>query len=530
MFRLCARWLYIPLVVLVLTGIYYARILPEEAFQNIFHFNRESTPFLRVLLISSLLLFGLGLFTLIRLPRRVQQIGALLLVLISFGWMAGFEYLREIARKPYVLYSTMYSTGIRVGDMEQIRQDGFLASARWSKVDQIVPDNAMEAGAELFRLQCLTCHTLDSYNGIKNKSDRLTERGLEALLTGMGKVNTYMPPFAGTDKEKKVLAAYLFSEVLGKTGEDSPPHTPKELETATPDFNDRESKYVLLVWNDLGMHCISDNEKYFSFLPPANTFNAQLFRRGPKPELITGGVRIAYEVQDGFRHPEQVHKGFWEYDTQIFGADLPEGTGLMGKRVEGEMDAHGSVFAAHLIPVVPIPTKASTIPIPCSASLPPMRNRGGVGHDQGPWHPLPQCAEPVLGTDKASVVARTPWLMEPDCKSVCSTSWKTDSPVRPSTCGCLDLTPCIATGPTTRGDVHRLPWFHPRHLRCQEQIRPAARQLGNPCNTGTGRNHRHPRQLCRLPHDGHEHERSSPQHGKPGGARQLWNRRCGCRN
>ncbi|MDF1574041.1 MAG: cytochrome ubiquinol oxidase subunit I [Bacteroidales bacterium] len=351
-FRLCARWMYIPLLVLVLTGIYYTRVIPAESFENLFHFNRESTPFITLIIVSSILLFGLGLFTLVNSSQATQKAGALVLVVICFGWMSGFEYMREIARKPFVLYGHMYSTGITLSQMDSVNSEGFLKLAKWTGVKELNEENLLEAGAEIFRLQCMACHTLDGYNGILNKSDRLTERGLEALLTGMGKVNSYMPPFAGTGPEKKALAAYIYRELQGKT-------TQKEVASEAPDlpleilpFDPDTSDYVLLVWNDLGMHCISDNEKYFSFLPPANTLNAQLFKRGPLPELVKTGVTIEYAVEEGYEHPEY-HSMFWEYDEAIFGTDLPEGTGLMGKGVNGTMELQGAVYAAQLIPVLP---------------------------------------------------------------------------------------------------------------------------------------------------------------------------------
>ena len=362
-FRICSRWMYIPLVVLALSGLYYTRVISEESFRNIFHFNQEVNPFINLLLVSSIILFGLGLFTLFRLPQALQKVGALLLVVIAFAWMAGFEYTREIARKPYVLYGSMYSTGITPGQLPLINQEGFLKHARWARVREVSDEQWKEAGAEIFRLQCLSCHTLDGYNGLINKSDQLTERGLEALLTGMGKVNSYMPPFAGTDEEKKVLAAYIYREVLGKSEKPAEPPPIPEFATEIPPFDADKDDYVLLVWNDLGMHCISDNEKYFSFLPPANTLNAQLFKRGLKPELVTRGVTLEYEVEEGFRNPED-HSMFWDYDTQIFGVDLPEGTGLMGKGVSGTMDLSGAVFAASLIPVVPYMDDGTFNPYP----------------------------------------------------------------------------------------------------------------------------------------------------------------------
>ncbi len=110
-------------------------------------------------------------------------------------------------------------TGSLRTDLDLIKQEGFLSHAKWTRVKEVTDENLLEAGAEIFRLQCMACHTLDGYNGVMNKSDRLTERGLEALITGMGKVNSYMPPFAGTGEEKKAVAAYIYREVLGKSTE-----------------------------------------------------------------------------------------------------------------------------------------------------------------------------------------------------------------------------------------------------------------------------------------------------------------------
>ena len=47
---------------------------------------------------------------------------------------------------------------------------------------------------------------IDNYNGVADKIEKFTLRGIEAQLTGMGKVNTYMPPFAGSEAEKHALA------------------------------------------------------------------------------------------------------------------------------------------------------------------------------------------------------------------------------------------------------------------------------------------------------------------------------------
>lgn len=351
-YRYCAKWMYFPLVVLALTGFYYTTVISPEAFNNVFHLNPEGKIFQKIIIDASIILFGLGLFTLIRFPGWLQKVTVAVLVAITFAWMGGFEYLREIARKPYVIYNTMYSNGMTPDDIPKINKSGFLPAARWSKVNVVTEDNTMLAGAELFRLQCLSCHTVDGYNGVKNKINRLTERGIEAQLTGMGKINTYMPPFAGTDIEKKALASFMYRDILGKEKDAEDDFTPGKFTHELPPFDADNDEYVLLVWNDLGMHCISDDEEYFSFLPPANTLNAQLVKRGSKPGIITDGVVIKYEVEEQHSDP-LAHSKFWEYDDKIFGVDLEEGTGLAGFGINGEMHALEDRFAAELIPVMP---------------------------------------------------------------------------------------------------------------------------------------------------------------------------------
>jgi cytochrome bd-type quinol oxidase subunit 1 len=358
-----AKWMYAPLIILIVTGFYYSTVISEDSFRNVFHVNPESQFFFSLLIYSTIALFTLGLFTIFRFKSIIQKILSFILVLICFIWMAGFEYMREIARKPYVLYGQMYSNGIRPENIEEINKTGFLQLAKWSKIKTFTKKNRLEAGAEIFRLQCMACHTFDNYNGIKKRTSNLTELGLIAQLTGMGKVNTYMPPFAGTEIEKEALAAYLYEIIQGKTTHKNKKYTPPQLSTEPSTFDGRKDKYVLLVWNDLGMHCISDNDKYFSFLPPANTLNAQLIKRGPIPEVITKGFELEYAVETAHAHPEN-NSLFWKYAKQIFGAEFPIGKGLAGKGVIDKMEDKGNHFAAEFIPVVPYRDDSIYCPFP----------------------------------------------------------------------------------------------------------------------------------------------------------------------
>lgn len=352
LYKLNVKWLYFPFILIALTAIWYLAIIPANAEANILRFNPAVKPWYIVWAIATGAIFLIGIFFLVRLPVAMQRVTVFVLVLTGLAWMGGFEYTREIARKPYVIYGHMYSNSILKSDLQKINQEGFLKTAKWAEVEEVTNENMLEAGAEISRLQCMACHTMGGYNDLISRTSHLTERGMEAKLTGLGQVNDYMPPFEGTQKEKKVLAAYILRDIHGK--EAPGPYSAKvEPEPVIVPPFDSESEYVLLAWNDLGMHCISDNSDYWSFLPPANTLWAQLIKRGPKPEIISDGVEIRYEVEKGFRNPEK-HVDFWKNAKQTYGADLPEGIGLAGKGVIGEMEPNvHNTFIAHHIPVVP---------------------------------------------------------------------------------------------------------------------------------------------------------------------------------
>src|SRR5574340_1262562 len=56
------------------------------------------------------------------------------------------------------------------------------------------------------------------------------------------------------------------------------------------------SGYTLIVWNELGMHCISPSFKNMSILPPYNNLMVQEIKKGNPPSLITSGVTIEYSI------------------------------------------------------------------------------------------------------------------------------------------------------------------------------------------------------------------------------------------
>ena len=360
--RYCAIWISVPFVVMALAGRWYWNASDISIGGGMLRRFWFMEPYNDFIIISSLVLFIGGIAMLIRWPRALSAAVVTVLVIIGLGWIGSFEFLRENARKPWIIHNYMYSNSIELDEVETIREEGFIESARWVRKGE-----PAKHGEDILRHQCLACHTIDGRRGIKARTAVFDEFGMAAQLTGMGKVLTYMPPFIGTEEEKTILAKYIVEELHGKApaGEKQPVQIePLDVEVehdftaAAPGTGDNgapaPSEYVVLCWNDLGMHCLTDNDERWLLLPPANTLWAQVFKRGNPPQLVTDGVTLHYAVEE--QHADPASKlDFWEFANPLFDADLEPNTGLAGKGMSGGMDLHTDkgAFVAEMIPVAP---------------------------------------------------------------------------------------------------------------------------------------------------------------------------------
>lgn len=178
-----------------------------------------------------------------------------------------------------------------------------------------------------------------------------------------------------------LLLALFVSALLNPFGTNaageaaSPPASFADVETAEMDFSPAADDYVVLAWNDLGMHCYNRDFQDLAVLPPFNNLWAQVIRKGDPPELVTDGVKLDYFFED---NTYSVGKSnFWDYDQDLFGVDLAPNVGLLGKGMSGEMDASADHFVAEGIPLTefrdsdplnPYPYQLATIVVRDDAS------------------------------------------------------------------------------------------------------------------------------------------------------------------
>lgn len=368
MMRYCTKWLLYPMIGLILSGAWYYAAVPADARYTSFFVNPEMAVYVRILVASTVLIFTGGLAISLRSEARIQKAITAALVAIGLFWMGGFEYVREISRKPWVIDRYMYSTSILKSDEARLNAEGALRNAKWSAVRNVNGGNAFDAGREIFRLQCQGCHTI---GGIKNdilpRTAHFTRLGLLAQLTGQGMAKRYMPPFIGDAAEKDALITYILQGLHQRrpnAQSASSVITPLKNEPV-PAFNANVDSYVLLCWNDLGMRLVTDCDRWFSISPPANTLEAMLVKRGVSPEIVTDGVTLTYRIESGHENPSR-HSRFWDFCQSLFGAKPAANTGLTGNGLSGNFiyNEKSSSFVAESIPVLPYGDSGAYNPYP----------------------------------------------------------------------------------------------------------------------------------------------------------------------
>lgn len=138
---------------------------------------------------------------------------AVLLMACGLAGIGAMEWVREDLRKPYIIGQVMYVNGVWADEAEQIRTRGVIPSALWarklpSRTDPV--EAHQDAGAEIFRLQCSSCHTVNGYLAIEPLVRNTSVTALQGTIRRLDSWrHRRMPPFTGTDDDRQALATYL---------------------------------------------------------------------------------------------------------------------------------------------------------------------------------------------------------------------------------------------------------------------------------------------------------------------------------
>jgi hypothetical protein len=224
-FKFFSKFLLVPIVPAALGGYWYYLQFPPQA-KALFPQALMTTQYLGYkefalmglgALVIVLVLLGFFFYSRPKLVPFLATTAALASLIVLTGV---FERVREFTRKPYIIYGYMYAHGIRVSDVPLLNKEGILKHAVFvpDSVRTITDDNRLEAGHYLYKTECKVCHTL---NGINPIVDRVRGMSEDAIFARIGALNSpatpWMPPFVGTDAERRALAHFLYAQTQAIT-------------------------------------------------------------------------------------------------------------------------------------------------------------------------------------------------------------------------------------------------------------------------------------------------------------------------
>ncbi|MBA3857491.1 MAG: hypothetical protein C0507_11340 [Cyanobacteria bacterium PR.3.49] len=224
MVRYAAKWL-LPIFMLgPLATIWFLTQVPQASIDTIFTGIQSSgvgnfsvltrALYLSLVLSGTILLFAF--FGPYLNPKAFTFRIAVLFLICGLAATASTEWMREMLRKPYVVYNYLYSNGLHKADLESVTRNGYLKQSKWAGAIAKECTAESDQGEAIFRFQCMSCHTLDGYRSMRrllgSRDEDAIANFLNILRSTDPKKNNYsgiMPPLAANDAELRCLAKYL---------------------------------------------------------------------------------------------------------------------------------------------------------------------------------------------------------------------------------------------------------------------------------------------------------------------------------
>jgi mono/diheme cytochrome c family protein len=210
MSRFSGMWVLLSIVCAAPLGFWYLHAIPGEARALV----EGASPTIRAAVFYGIwATAGIIICTLVLIlikPSFQTKPASFALFICAFLFMGAFEWTREAARRPFVINGAIYSNGLSQGEMTAADRGGFLGNARWAVAKVAKSDEDMEAGREIFKFQCYACHTVGGFNNdIIARTRWMTYQALNNYIANLHLIRPFMPPFAGNDKERGSLAAFI---------------------------------------------------------------------------------------------------------------------------------------------------------------------------------------------------------------------------------------------------------------------------------------------------------------------------------
>jgi cytochrome bd ubiquinol oxidase subunit I len=165
-----------------------------------------------------------------RRPLWVTPGFAILFFVMGFAATAAGEFVREAVRKPYVVYGSIMSNGLRASEVRTTRAKGLLNQGVWPRlwmaehfpqtiaangdVDQtklagLSDDQKRQVGLTIFLYHCNSCHSAQGYSSVGQLARGKTTAMMKSTILELNRADFFMPPWCGTPEEADILLDYL---------------------------------------------------------------------------------------------------------------------------------------------------------------------------------------------------------------------------------------------------------------------------------------------------------------------------------
>jgi cytochrome bd-type quinol oxidase subunit 1/mono/diheme cytochrome c family protein len=152
------------------------------------------------------------------------------LCLFGIAAFSTSEFVREAVRKPYIVYNVVLGNQVLPDEVPAFRENGCFAEGVWTRaslahrhpdlveggrIDQerllsLGRDDQVALGEVLFQYQCNNCHAVNrGYSAVGPLLRGRRPDMIEDLVNHLEEAHFFMPPWAGTPEEAKLLTAYL---------------------------------------------------------------------------------------------------------------------------------------------------------------------------------------------------------------------------------------------------------------------------------------------------------------------------------
>ncbi len=209
-------YLLMPIGLMAPAAAWYFFALPENARSFAFGGAIAMTLFFAFGVVSSIYIAGYAYWALIRNRSYANLQTSALLLAVAVVATGSIEFMREGIRKPYLVHGHMYSNGILVTDdgmRDRIDREGILAHARFAypptmsleDVHRLPPH---EMGRFVYNAQCRMCHQPNGTNDLAPLINQSSRELVMKMTSELHELKHFMPPFMGTEQEKRALVEY----------------------------------------------------------------------------------------------------------------------------------------------------------------------------------------------------------------------------------------------------------------------------------------------------------------------------------